>query len=421
MMGPFAHYLIPLAIVGAAQAVTVKGYWIAGCHSPGGTLGLCTNIPENQCCIFTPEAHPFSFFTGNTRSVEWTRFSECQLLQWWNPNTGNGASPGTADWNCHGTLLDTFTTGTHMSNPRHCMSSSAELPPFGQQRHDGATWKDIIHAIKSHGYDGPYVEASHCSPPKDYGSDLAASVADLTRSMQLPNSAGSMIFGFMSGSRRKRVNEELKRRSAIEIQKSLIKEFYEKPCEGAVYATHFGLTPGMGVWVLEGSKGNHEHLIKASTDASSGWNARLKKAGAVYFDHWAEHPEIRENMMDTGHTFTEKDIRVAKAKRSVGDEPTVDDYIPREISIESRSLPANSQSDETSVDDSFPTVAERSTDILQDDSFPYIAERSTDQPEDDSFLTIAERSTDIPEYDSFSYIAERSTDQPEDDSFPWIQ
>ncbi|GIJ81624.1 hypothetical protein Asppvi_000123 [Aspergillus pseudoviridinutans] len=388
-MGPLAHYLIPL-IVGAAQAVTVKGYWTAGCQSPGGTLGLCTNLQENHCCIFAPEAHPFSVFadagfTGNTRSVEWTRFSECQRLQWWNPNSRpNSASIGTADWNCHGSVRDTFTTGAHVSIPRYCMTSSADQPPFGQ-RHDGASWRDIISAIKSHGYSGAYVEASHCSPQKDYGSDLAASVADLTRSMHLPNSAGSMIFGSMSGSKRKRVNEKLERRSAIEIQKSLTKEFYETPCEGAVYATHFGLTPGTGVWVLEGSKGNHELLIKASTDASSGWNTRLKKAGAVYFDHWAEHPEIREHMMDAGHTFTEKDIWVAKAKRSVGDEPTEDDYIPPEISIESRSLPANSQSDEISVGDSFPAIAERSTDIPEDDSFPYIAERSINQPEDDSF------------------------------------
>jgi hypothetical protein len=93
-------------------------------------------------------------------------------------------------------------------------------------------------------------------------------------------------------------------------------------------------------------------------------------------------------MMDAGHTFTEKDVWVAKAKRSVGDEPTVDDYIPPEISIKSRS-----------------PIAERSTDVPEDDSFPYIAERSTDIPEDDSF----------------PYIAERSTDQLEDDSFPWIQ
>jgi hypothetical protein len=94
-----------------------------------------------------------------------------------------------------------------------------------------------------------------------------------------------MIFGALSGSRRKRVNEKLERRSEIEIQKSLTKVFYEEPCKGAVYATHFGLTPGTGVWVLEGSKDNHELLIKASTDASPGWNTRLKKAGAVYFDH----------------------------------------------------------------------------------------------------------------------------------------
>jgi hypothetical protein len=140
MMGPLAQYLIPLAIVGAAQAVTVKGYWTDRCQSPGGSIGMCTNIPENHCCVFAPEAHPFSIFSGNTRSVEWTRFSECQLLQWWNPNSHPGsASVGTSDWNCHGSVRDTFTTGAHVANPRHCMSSNVDQPPFGQ-RHDGATW-----------------------------------------------------------------------------------------------------------------------------------------------------------------------------------------------------------------------------------------------------------------------------------------
>ncbi|GFF52062.1 hypothetical protein IFM46972_09445 [Aspergillus udagawae] len=334
-MGPLAQYLIPLAIVGAAQAVTVKGYWTDRLEIPDLLSGLA--LANANCCnggtqIVTPVVQALGHQIGTAMGVCVTL---SQLGRMWQ----------TQDTACRLVLTNLLLVNATME----------------------------LH--------------------------------DLTRSMHLPNSAGSMIFGALSGSRRKRVNEKLERRSEIEIQKSLTKVFYEEPCKGAVYATHFGLTPGTGVWVLEGSKDNHELLIKASTDASPGWNTRLKQAGAVYFDHWAEHPEIREHMMDAGHTFTEKDIWVAKAKRSVGDEPTVDDYIPPEISIKSRSPPANSQSDETSVDDSFPAIAERSTDVPEDDSFPYIAERSTDIPEDDSF----------------PYIAERSTDQLEDDSFPWIQ
>jgi hypothetical protein len=134
--------------------VTVRGYWTDNCRFPGGTNGQCTNLPENECCIFSYERVPLpgvGDFSGNTRSVEWTSFSECQLLKWYDPNSGNGRQPGTKEYNCGGRIRDVFVSG---HTTRHCMSSTHDLPPYPNRghnggRHDGASWY-VLSILSSH-------------------------------------------------------------------------------------------------------------------------------------------------------------------------------------------------------------------------------------------------------------------------------
>jgi hypothetical protein len=140
-MPPLPYYLIPLLLSSGGLAVNVRGYWTDNCRSIGGTNGQCTNLPEHTCCLFWPEPAtlPPGVFSGNTRSVEWTRFGECQLLKWNEPNSGNGGRPGTSEYNCGGRIRDSYVSGHSRVNARHCMSSTHDLPPRGG-RHDGASW-----------------------------------------------------------------------------------------------------------------------------------------------------------------------------------------------------------------------------------------------------------------------------------------
>lgn len=133
--------------------------------------------------------------------------------------------------------------------------------------------------MKEHGYTGHFVTPGNCGKEKDYGSDLKEVVSDLSKNLHLPSSSGSMIFGSLSHKR----GEE--RREAIKTQRTLEEAFSKSKCKGLVYATHWGWTPGTGVWVLEGSKENHERLANLPKDHSLGWNGRLKLAGAAYYDH----------------------------------------------------------------------------------------------------------------------------------------
>ena len=61
-------------------------------------------------------------------------------------------------------------------------------------------------------------------------------------------------------------------------------------CAGVMFATHYGWTPGTGVWVLDGSKESHSRMDKVykmsrSTGTPMTWNMHLKLAGAKYYDH----------------------------------------------------------------------------------------------------------------------------------------
>jgi hypothetical protein len=140
----------------------------------------------------------------------------------------------------------------------------------------------MIRQIKSHGYESPYLTYGNCGEEKDYGSDLSAAVADISKNLHLSGSSGSTIFDMSF--RHKRGEE---RREAIKTQRSLEEAFSKGNCKGVAYATHWGWTPGTGVWVLAGSKENHERLANLPSDPSLGWNSRLKLAGAAYYDHCA--------------------------------------------------------------------------------------------------------------------------------------
>lgn len=84
----------------------------------------------------------------------------------------------------------------------------------------------------------------------------------------------------------------------------------------------------------------------------------------------AEHPDIRDQMLYDGHTFTPRDIELAKAKRSVGEDASVD----------GNSSELETQSDAALADDSFPWLdseggaaeVKRSDASLADDSLPWL-------------------------------------------------
>jgi hypothetical protein len=142
---------------------------------------------------------------------------------------------------------------------------------------------------------------------KDYDSDLSSVIADIRSHLKNPGSlSGSMIFGSMSGMRKRRDE----RREDIKLERSLEAALFKTKCENVVYATHWGWTPGTGVWVLDGSKESHERL--ANLPATFGWNHKLKLAGATYYDHCAcaLHYTADEISFSPPHDWMINDLRL---------------------------------------------------------------------------------------------------------------
>lgn len=55
---------------------------------------------------------------------------------------------------------------------------------------------------------------------------------------------------------------------------------------GETYATAYGWTEGTGVWVLEGTRENHEAFNRAYDEIPSlSRNEALEKAGTIYYEH----------------------------------------------------------------------------------------------------------------------------------------
>jgi hypothetical protein len=145
-MSPFLYYLALLLLSSRGLAVTIRAYWSKDCADGSvgrwsGTNGFCDRIADNTCCMFSPTAGtmPPGQWSGNTRSVEWTGFGECQLLIWHQPNSHNGFPPGTRQHNCGGQIRDTYSSASRAHGQRLCMKSSYDVAPHGQV-HDGALW-----------------------------------------------------------------------------------------------------------------------------------------------------------------------------------------------------------------------------------------------------------------------------------------
>lgn len=58
-----------------------------------------------------------------------------------------------------------------------------------------------------------------------------------------------------------------------------------KTCSRTGHAHVYGWTDGPGVWVLEGTKENHDKFHEMSNVAED-WNNALKMAGAVFYEHY---------------------------------------------------------------------------------------------------------------------------------------
>ncbi|WEW56269.1 hypothetical protein PRK78_001711 [Emydomyces testavorans] len=145
-------------------------------------------------------------------------------------------------------------------------------------------------------------------------------------------------------------------------------------CKGVMYATSLGWTPGTGVWVLEGSKENHDTVTRLVQEHSStpvSWNLILKLAGA-------EHDDTRQVMSHI--PYTEDDIKAAKAKRGDNEPPIEEKYgiDPEEPNTPLLSARSN-EAEGDSKDDGFPFISARSNEAMgdsEDDGFPFISGRS---------------------------------------------
>lgn len=142
---------------------------------------------------------------------------------------------------------------------------------------------------------------------KNYDSDFSSVISDIRLHLKNPGSlSGSMIFGSMSGMRKRRDE----RREDIKLERSLEAALFKTKCENVVYATHWGWTPGTGIWVLDWSKESHERL--ANLPATLGWNHKLKLAGATYYDHCAcaLHYTADEISFSPPHDWMINDLRL---------------------------------------------------------------------------------------------------------------
>lgn len=134
----------------------------------------------------------------------------------------------------------------------------------------------------------PNEGGAHCGRAQEYsGSDIGQEVQDLANSLHLSSSSRSSfsqkLFGSMSMKKRDR---QAQRENKVAIHNAIGAALGRK-CVGTMFATHYGWTPGTGVWVLDGSEESHARMdnVSQSTDTPMTWNMHLKLAGAKYYDH----------------------------------------------------------------------------------------------------------------------------------------
>ena len=134
----------------------------------------------------------------------------------------------------------------------------------------------------------PNEGGAHCGRAQEYsGSDIGQEVQDLANSLHLSSSSRSSfsqkLFGSMSMKKRDR---QAQRENKVAIHNAIGAALGRK-CVGTMFATHYGWTPGTGVWMLDGSEESHARMDNASqsTDTPMTWNMHLKLAGAKYYDH----------------------------------------------------------------------------------------------------------------------------------------
>ena len=387
-----------------AQAVDVASYATMDCRSQ--ITGVCLNWPQNNCCEFARHHGRMYNDLRSTKSVGWRNLQECDIGSWhWPPN--NQHTHGLPEDQC-GTVKD----AVHGPSPQTCMTSTISQSTTG----DGAMWLVLLTCLKF----------KKCSPGKHRiniahaASGQCPKAESVKASSIFSNKFGHKIFGTfpVSGAKKRDTNQT----DPLAALNYAYRHDPNLKCKGKIYADTLGWTNGTGVWVLEGSKQNHELYTNVSgTYAHLDRNGWMEKAGAKYYEHcsylfiyllnWTyvltdlgnQHPASYAAQTNHGQDdkSNKNDKRSFAGKKWVTGKGLVNEesVIRRSADPDTESFPWIPESNEENEDKTF---SKRNTES-DTESFPWIPESEEENEEADG----ADK-RDIGEEEPY-------------ESFPWIQ
>jgi hypothetical protein len=260
--------LVSMILIAGSQAVDVQNFGSVGCA--GRPMSGCPGLPQLSCCKFraTYTADNGAVLGSATHSVAWWNLQACDVASWFRKNLGTRAACGREK-------------GTVIGPSSFTCQTTTRIP----EREDGAMWFVMMHpdrssstltenrfkvdeAIRGNCPSGPGVTKSLPNPEFQIAMDGKPHI-NTNLHVQFPVGWGVAIS---------------KRNVAGRLE--LEEEEQNSACKEIHYADTYHWVGENSVWVIKGTKGNHEALDRYHEETpDANFEDFIHTIDAIYYPH----------------------------------------------------------------------------------------------------------------------------------------